>query len=96
MTIDDRDSIEFEPGTTPVGTPAAAHRPAQGGTAAGTPPADCDIAYCGAAGSHVIVLERRPSGRRRERYCAAHVSGAADDARADPSSELVAGPVQLG
>lgn len=56
---------------------------------------DCEIAYCPDDATHLIVLDPGQSERQSERYCAAHVGLAADDARADPAQELVYGPVAL-
>ncbi len=65
------------------------------GTDTSKSPETCEITYCSADATHLVVLKPGRAAHRGERYCASHVAVAADDAHADPTREVVRGPVVL-
>lgn len=56
---------------------------------------DCAISYCPNAATHLVVLASGRADRQREQYCESHVGVATDDARTDPTRDVLYGPVDL-
>lgn len=66
-----------------------------GATATEESRGDCAISYCPNVATHLVVLTSKRADRQREQYCKSHVGVATDDTRADPTRDVIFGPVDL-
>ncbi|WP_254530212.1 hypothetical protein [Natrinema gelatinilyticum] len=96
MNAEDRERGESEEPTDNLTSDGTDHRIVRELLDDGKSLGDCEIAYCADDATHLVVLDTMRSGHLREWYCESHVESAADDARADPTRDLVFGPIELG